>query len=62
MAVWSGPGGITVEVIQLESRALMKVCQVVNGRRYLLGYCATIGELTRYADLADLVEVIAFPG
>ncbi|GAB2918874.1 hypothetical protein ACFMQL_20660 [Nonomuraea fastidiosa] len=62
MAVWSGPGGITVEVIQLDSRALMKVTQTVNGRKYLLGYCATIAELTKHVDLADLVEVVAFPG
>lgn len=39
----------------------MKVSQHVNGTRYLLGYCATIGELTRHVDLADLVEILEFP-
>ncbi|SDL72500.1 hypothetical protein SAMN05421874_1282 [Nonomuraea maritima] len=62
MSVWLGPNSILVEVIQLDTRALMKVTQRVHGRRYLIGYCATIGELTRHVDLAELVEVIAFPG
>ncbi|MFI7643758.1 hypothetical protein [Nonomuraea sp. NPDC049400] len=61
MAQWSGPNGITVEVIQLNTRPLFKVTQTINGRRYLLGYYATIADLTRHVDLADLCEVISFP-
>lgn len=57
MAVWRGPNGITVEVIQLNERQLFKVTQTVNAGRYLLGYCATIAQVTRHVDLADLVEV-----
>lgn len=61
MAVWRGPGGISVEVIRLETRPLLKVTQTVNGRRYLLGYYATIADVTKHVDLADLCEVIRFP-
>lgn len=61
MARWSGPKGITVEVIQLNARHLFKVTQIVRGHRYLLGYCGTIAEITKHVDLADLVELIDFP-
>lgn len=62
MAQWSGPKGIVVEVIRLDARPLFKVTQTVRGHRYLLGYCATIAEVTKHVDLADLCEVIDFPG
>ncbi|WP_157548705.1 transposase [Nonomuraea candida] len=61
MACWHGPRGIQVEVITLGSGQLFKVTQRTNGRRYLVGYCATVGQLARHVDLADLVEVLAFP-
>jgi hypothetical protein len=62
MTRWSGPKGIVVEVIRLDARSLFKVTQTVHGHRYLLGYCATIAQVTKYVDLADLCEVITFPG
>ena len=58
---WQGPKGIEVEVIQLDRRQLFKVSQRVNGHRYLLGYCGTIAQVTRYVDLADLCEIVDFP-
>jgi hypothetical protein len=61
VARWHGPRGIEIEIILLDSGPLMKVTQQVNGRRYLLGYCATIADVTKHVDLADLVEVIPFP-
>ena len=45
----------------LQTRPLLKVTQIVNQRRYLLGYCRTIRDVEQHVDLADLVEVIAFP-
>lgn len=62
MARWRGPNGIEIEVIQLDQRHLIKVCQRVNGHRYLIGYCATVAEVAEHVDLADLVELIDFPG
>jgi hypothetical protein len=59
--VWRGPDGIKVEVIVLQTSSRLKVTQRVNGRTYLLGYCRTIRDVERHVDLADLVEVIAFP-
>ena len=60
MAAWHGPGGILVEVIVLDKRACLRVSQIVNGRRYHQAYCS-LAELPQHVDLADLVEVIAFP-
>ncbi|WP_165969580.1 hypothetical protein [Nonomuraea terrae] len=48
-------------MITLNDRQRFKVTQKTNGRRYLLGYCATIAQVTRHVDLADLVEVVDFP-
>ncbi|MEU6710036.1 hypothetical protein ABZ897_01040 [Nonomuraea sp. NPDC046802] len=61
MTHWCAPKGIEVELIQLDHKQLFKVSQHVNGRRYLLGYCATIAQIARYVDLADLVEIVQFP-
>lgn len=61
MATWRGPRGIEVEVIRLDQKQLFKVSQHVNGHRYLLGYCGTIAQVTRYVDLADLCEIVDFP-
>jgi hypothetical protein len=60
MAVWRGPGGTLIEVIVLDSRPCLRVSQVVNGRRYHVGYWS-IRELAAHVDLADLVEVTPFP-
>lgn len=60
MAVWRGPDGIQVEVIVLGTRPCLRVSQVVNGRRFHIGYWS-LGELAKHVDLADLVEVIPFP-
>lgn len=57
MATWHGPDGIEVEVIVLNQSPLLKITQVVNGRRYFLSYSATIDGLRQWVDLADLVEV-----
>lgn len=62
MAVWRGSEGILVEVIVLNRSPLYKISQEVNGRRYFHAYAATIERLAEHVDLADLVEVIAFPG
>jgi hypothetical protein len=59
--VWRGPDGITVEVIILDRRPLLRVTQTVRGRRYRLGDCARPSEVALYVDLADLVEVIELP-
>lgn len=58
---WCGPNGIQVEAIVLNRRPLLKVTQHVNGRRYLLGYCATTSAVSKHVDLADLCEVYPFP-
>ncbi|MBT2226387.1 hypothetical protein [Nonomuraea sp. NEAU-A123] len=52
-----------MEIITLDTRSLYKITQRVNGRKYLLGYSATIDELVHvhHVDLADLVEVLEFP-
>lgn len=62
MATWRGPRGIEIEVIQLDARCLYKVTQTVRSHRYLLGYCASVAEVAEHVDLADLVELIDFPG
>ena len=59
--MWRGPDGIEVEAIVLNGRPRLRVSQRVNGRRYLLSYCRTIRDVEQHVDLADLVEVIAFP-
>ena len=61
MATWRGPDGIEVEVVVLDKRTCLRVTQVVNGRRYHDVDCG-LAELTEYVDLADLCEVVAFPG
>ncbi|MGW6502986.1 transposase [Nonomuraea angiospora] len=58
---WQGPRGIEVEVIQLNEKQLFKVTQTGPHGRFLLDYCATIAQVTRHVDLADLVEVIPLP-
>jgi hypothetical protein len=58
VATWHGPNGITVEPIILNDRPRLRVTQTVNGRRYLLGYCANVRQVAKHVDLADLVEVI----
>ena len=61
VATWYGPDGIEVEPIILDDRPRLRVSQTVNGRRYLLGYCATVRQVARHVALADLVEVIRLP-
>jgi hypothetical protein len=62
VAVWRGPRGITVEIIVLNGYQRFKVCQHVNGRKYLLGYYRDLAGVLRHVkDFADLVEVIDFP-
>jgi len=58
VATWYGPDGIRVEAIILDQRPRLRVTQIVNGRSYLLGYCATVRQVAAHVDLADLVEVI----
>lgn len=58
--MWRGPGGILVEPIVLDQRPCLRVSQIVNGRRYHVGYWS-IRELSTHVDLADLVELIPFP-
>lgn len=62
MQCWRGPDGILVEVIVLGAQQRFKVTQTVNGSRYLLGYYGRIADIVRHVDLADLCEVIDFPG
>ncbi|MEV0382445.1 hypothetical protein [Nonomuraea sp. NPDC050643] len=62
MTTWRGPGGITVEIITLNQATLYRVSQWINNRRYHIAYAATIHEVARHVDLADLVEVLEFPG
>lgn len=61
MTRWHGPRGIEVEVILRDTGPMIRIRQTVNGRKYLVGYCATIAQVTQHVDLADLVEVIDFP-
>ncbi|MFC4006672.1 transposase [Nonomuraea purpurea] len=61
MTSWRGPRGIEVEVIRLDRREVFKVTKTGRHGRFLLGYCATIAQVTQHVDLADLVEVIPFP-
>lgn len=61
MATWRGPDGLLVEVIVLDRRPRLRVSQTIRGRRYHLAYCS-LAQLTEYVDLADLCEVIPFPG
>ena len=61
MATWHGPDGITVEPIILNDQPRLRVTQIVNGHRYLLGYCANVRQVAKHVDLADLVEVIPLP-
>ncbi|MET8003229.1 hypothetical protein [Nonomuraea glycinis] len=57
MGVWLGPNGILVEAIMLDDRPMLRVSHVVDGHRYLQGYCASVAELGRHGvDLAQLVE------
>lgn len=60
MAKWYGPDGLLIEPIVLGTRPCLRVSQVVNGRRYHVGYWS-IRELAAHVDLADLCEVIPFP-
>lgn len=61
VSVWHGPRGFEVEVITLGRRALYRVTQVLGGRRWHVANCATISEVSRHVDLADLVEVVDLP-
>lgn len=62
MAVWRGPRGIEVEAISIGRRPRLRVTQVIGRDRYLLAYCRTVREVAQHVDLADLVELIIFPG
>ncbi|MFI7448045.1 hypothetical protein ACIBQX_11155 [Nonomuraea sp. NPDC049714] len=58
MATWHGPDGILIEPIILNDRPRLRVTQTVNGRRYLIAYCASVKQVAKHVALADLVEVI----
>ena len=62
VAVWRGPRGLLIEVIVLDRSPLYRVSQFVNGRRYHLAYAHDVAGVAEHVDLADLVEVFAFPG
>ena len=62
VAVWRGPRGLLIEVIVLDRSPLYRVSQFVNGRRYHLAYEHDVAGVAEHVDLADLVEVLAFPG
>ncbi|GII32911.1 hypothetical protein [Planotetraspora mira] len=56
MAMWVGVNGFEVEAIVLDGRQRLRVKQ----HGYLVAYCATVCEVARHVDLADLVEVVEF--
>jgi hypothetical protein len=47
-----------VDVVVLDGRGLLGVRHL----GYHIGYCASVAEVARYVDLADLVEVIDLSG
>ena len=49
-------------MIVLDRSPLYRVSQFVNGRRYHLAYAHDVAGVAEHVDLADLVEVFAFPG
>ncbi|WP_062353667.1 hypothetical protein [Herbidospora yilanensis] len=48
-------------MIVLGKAARLRVTQVLGGRRWHVANHRTIREVEQHVDLADLVEVIAFP-
>ncbi|WP_061295983.1 hypothetical protein [Herbidospora cretacea] len=61
MAIWHGPKGIEVDLIILGQRPLLRVTQVLGGRRWHIANCKSVREVAELVDLADLVEVIPLP-
>jgi hypothetical protein len=58
MTRWVGERGYEVEAITLDHRQVLRVSQRVEGRRYLITYAKTVGEVAGLVDLASLVEVV----
>jgi hypothetical protein len=57
-ARWIGTDGIEIELIVLNGRSTLRVSWVGGRNRYTVAYCRSVAELSRYVDLADLVEVV----
>ena len=58
MPRWVGTRGYEVELIWLDRRPVLRVCQRVETRLYVLAYCTTVDAVAELVDLADLVEVV----
>ncbi|MFC6080893.1 transposase [Sphaerisporangium aureirubrum] len=57
MSIWVGPEQLTVELIRLNGRPVLRV----RKHGYHLAYCRNVAELATHVDLADLVELIMLP-
>ncbi|MFC6085133.1 hypothetical protein [Sphaerisporangium aureirubrum] len=57
MARWVGDHGFEVEAIRLDGHTLLRVRQY----GFLVAYCRSITEVTRYVPLENLVELITLP-
>ncbi|GAA0386210.1 hypothetical protein GCM10009530_41490 [Microbispora corallina] len=57
MRKWVGVNGYEVDCVVLDGRGLLRVRHL----GYHVGFCASVAEVARYVDLADLVEVVELP-
>ncbi len=58
MPRWVGTRGYEVEAIILNDRPVLRVCQRIEERLYLIAYARSVAEVALHVDLADLVEVV----
>ncbi|GAA1502987.1 hypothetical protein GCM10009677_38440 [Sphaerisporangium rubeum] len=57
MGRWVGGDGFEVEAIRLDGHTLLRVRQ----HGFLVAYCRSIAEVTRYVPLEELVELVSLP-